>query len=130
MNDMVQAIKLPWDRVSECISLEVSKILGRRIICKATMDDYDYWAIQLSEKRIPMSELFKLMETVGADEAARKDSLPESTIKVTSIKEIGMGVSELLLSRHLHYKWVLFHIDANHLWLLDIKEAGNDEASH
>jgi len=123
-----KAVKLTWDEVSELITKQVTEILGRDVVCKANIDDSDYWAIQLSEERIPVSELFKLMETVGADEAARKDTLPESAVKEFSSREIGMGTAELLLGRQLNIKWDAFHIESDSLWLLDVKEVGHDEA--
>lgn len=128
MSEHVKAAKLPWAEVSECISIEVSKILDREIICKANIDDHDYWAVQLSDGRLPLSELYKLMETVDADEAARKESLPESAEKEFSVNGIGMGVAELLLGRHLHCRWSATHMDEEHLWLLDVKDGDYSEA--
>ena len=106
MYETVKAFKLPWNTVSHLIGLEVSKILGR----------------------IPLSELYKLMETVNADEKARDESLPESTRTQSSAKEVGLGVAELLLSRHLGVNWTAFYLDKQHLWLLNVKEVGHDEA--
>lgn len=128
MYETVKAFKLPWNTVSHLIGLEVSKILGRNIVCKANMDDNDYWAAQFVDERIPLSELYKLMETVNADEKARNESLPESTRTQSSAKEVGLGVAELLLSRHLGVNWTAFYLDKQHLWLLDVKEVGHDEA--
>ena len=128
MYETVKAFKLPWNTVSHLVGLEVSKILGRNIVCKANMDDHDYWAAQFVDERIPLSELYKLMETVNADEKARNESLPESTRTQSSAKEVGLGVAELLLSRHLGVNWTAFYLDKQHLWLLDVKEVGHDEA--
>ena len=128
MNEVVQAIKMPWEKVAECISLEVSNILGRKLVCKTNIDDHDYWAAQIIGERIPLSELFKLMETVNASEEARNESLPESAKKESSAKEFGLGVSELLLSRHLGLTWTAFYLDEQHLWLLETKEVVQDEA--
>ena len=127
MYETVKAFKLPWNTVSHLIGLEVSKILGRNIVCKANMDDHDYWAAQFVDERIPLSELYKLMETVNADEKARNESLPESTRTQSSAKEVGLGVAELLLSRHLGVNWTAFYLDKQHLWLLDVKEVGKYE---
>ncbi len=128
MFETVDAIKLPWNTVSECISIEVSKILGRSVICKANVDDYDYWTVQFPEERIPLSELYKLMEVVNAGEKVRNESLPESAIKLCSVKDVSIGLAELLLGRHLGLNWNAFHLDEQCLWLLDIKEAEQNEA--
>lgn len=123
----VKAFKLSWDEVADSIGLEVSSIIERKITCKANVDDCDYWAIQILEERIPLSELFKLMETVNADEAARKDSLPESAFKEFSTREIGMRTAELLLSRHLGCVWETIHISGDALWLLGVKGGDHGE---
>lgn len=128
MYETVKAIKLPWNKVSEYIGLEVSTILGRDIVCKANVDDYDYWAAQFLGERIPLSELYKLMETVDAGEEVRKESLPESARKQCSAKEVGLGVAELLLGRHLGLIWTAFYLDEQHLWLLDVKEVAQNDA--
>ena len=128
MYETVKAIKLPWNKVSEYIGLEVSTILGRDIVCKANVDDYDYWAAQFLDERIPLSELYKLMEIVDAGEEARNESLPESVRKQYSAKEVGLGVAELLLGRHLGLSWTAFYLDEQHLWLLDVKEAAQNDA--
>ncbi len=128
MYETIKAIKLPWNKVSEYIGLEVSTILGRDIVCKAHVDDYDYWAAQFLGERIPLSELYKLMETVDAGEEARKESLPESARKQYSAKEVGLGVAELLLGRHLGLIWTAFYLDEQHLWLLDVKEVAQNDA--
>ncbi len=128
MSETVDAIKLPWHTVSECIGVEVSTILGRNITCKANVDDHDYWAVQFQGERIPLSELYKLLETVNADEDARNESLPESAIKLCSVKDMSLRVAELLLGRHLRLSWTAFHLDEQHLWLLDVKEVEQHEA--
>lgn len=128
MYETVKTIKLPWNKVSEYIGLEVSTILDRDIVCKANVDDYDYWAVQFLGERIPLSELYKLMETVDAGEEARNESLPESARKQYSAKEVGLGVAELLLCRHLGLTWTAFYLDEQHLWLLDVKEVAQNDA--
>lgn len=127
MSEVVQAIKMPWKKVSECISLEVSQILGRKLVCKTSIDDHDYWAAQILGERIPLSELFKVMETVNASEDARNESLPESAKKESSAREFGLSVSELLLSRHLGLTWTAFYLDEQHLWLPETKEVVQNE---
>ena len=47
MIEPVKAIKLSWAQVSDCISEEVSKILGRRVVCDSRWNDYCYWAIDV-----------------------------------------------------------------------------------
>ena len=112
MYETVKAIKLPWNKVSEYIGLEVSMILGRDIVCKANVDDYDYWAAQFLDERIPLSELYKLMETVDAGEEARNESLPESARKQYSGKEAVFGQgSRFGSSRTVTWQTSRSHLD-------------------
>ena len=95
MYETVKAFKLPWNTVSHLIGLEVSKILGRNIVCKANMDDHDYWAAQFVDERIPLSELYKLMETVNADE---KDVYKRQLFANAKRSRISSCVGEIVLA--------------------------------
>ena len=128
MIEPVKAIKLSWQQVSDCISQEVGKILGREITCEAHWNDYCYWGVVIPGKRIPIKELYTILDIVDADEAQRRDSLPESTETANTVREIGMDVCELLLKRYFGYGWETTHIEENSLWLLGIKDGENNEA--
>lgn len=128
MIEPVKAIKLSWGQVSDCISEEVSKILGRKVVCDSRWNDYCYWATLIAGKRIPIEELYAILDTVRADDAQRRDSLPESAERTLTVREIGMDVGELLLERHFGYKWETTHIEEDFLWLLGEKDGDSDEA--
>lgn len=128
MIEPVKAIKLSWAQVSDCISEEVSKILGRKVVCDSRWSDYCYWGTIIAGKRIPIEELYTILDTVRADEAQSRDSLPESTERTLTVREIGMDVSELLLERHFGYKWETTHIEEDNLWLLGERQGENNEA--
>ena len=125
----VHAVKLSWDKVSECISEEVSKILGRRIVCDSRWNDYCYWATMIAGKRIPIEELYKILDALDANDYQRADSMPESVELTHTVGEIGMDASELLLERHFGYKWETTHIDEDNLWLLGEKDGDSNEAN-
>ena len=127
MIEPVKAIKLSWAQVSDCVSEEVSKILGRKVVCDSRWNDYCYWATLIAGKRIPIEELYAILDTVRADDAQRRDSLPESAERTLTVHEIGMDVSELLLERHFGYKWETTHIEEDNLWLLGEKEGEHYE---
>ena len=127
MIEPVKAIKLSWGQVSDCISEEVSKILGRKIVCDSRWNDYCYWGTVIAGKRIPIEELYQILEVVNANEAQSRDSLPESTERTLTVREIGMDVGELLLERHFGYKWETTHIEEDNLWLLGEKESEINE---
>ena len=124
----VKAIKLSWAQVSDCISEEVSKILGRRVVCDSRWNDYCYWATMIAGKRIPIEELYKIFDSLDANDYQRADSLPESVELTHTVGEIGMDASELLLERHFGYKWETTHIEEDFLWLLGEKDGDINEA--
>ena len=127
MIEPVKAIKLSWAQVSDCISEEVSKILGRRVVCDSRWNDYCYWATMIAGKRIPIEELYKILDSLNANDYQRADSMPESVELTHTVGEIGMDASELLLERHLGYKWETTHIEEDNLWLLGEKEGDCNE---
>lgn len=128
MIEPVKAIKLSWGQVSDCISEEVSKILGRKVVCDSRWNDYCYWGTIIAGKRIPIEELYTILDAVRADDAQRADSLPESTELTLTVREIGMDVGELLLERHFGYKWETTHIEVDNLWLLGERDGGNNDS--
>lgn len=128
MIETVKAIKLSWQQVSDCISQEVSNILGSSFICKAQSSDYCYWGIVFVNKEITIDELYKIFVAVTANGSARQESLPESAGKKSTLLEIGMRVGELLLGRHFNCRYETTHIEENNLWLLGIKDGENNEA--
>ena len=127
MIEPVKAIKLSWAQVSDCISEEVSKILGRRVVCDSRWNDYCYWATMIAGKRIPIEELYKILDSLDANDYQRADSLPESVELTHTVGEIGMDASELLLERHFGSKWETTHIEEDFLWLLGEKEGEHHE---
>ena len=66
MIEPVKAIRISWDSISRIMSEQISKILGRTICCEAGMSDVEYWAVEIPDERILLSELYKIFETVNA----------------------------------------------------------------
>ena len=64
MIEPVKAIKLSWEQVSFCISEELSKILGREVVCDSRWNDYCYWGTIIAGKRIPIEELYAILDDV------------------------------------------------------------------
>ena len=75
MNE-VKAFKFSWDEISQKIQPEIEAILGRKILCVAKPDDEYYWCVGFPEGRIPLSNLFKILEAINASEHERIDSVP------------------------------------------------------
>lgn len=127
MNE-VKAFKLSWDEISEKIQPEIEAILGRKILGVAKPDDEYYWCVGFPEGRIPLSELFKILEAIHASEQERIDSVPPESYNAVDVSCLGMSASELLLRRCLGYQWETMHIEDDALWILGEKDGDLNEA--
>ncbi len=127
MNE-VKAIKLSWDEVSEKLQTEIEAILERKLRCIAKPDDDYYWCIGFPEGRIPLSEIFKILESLNASEYERLDSVPPESEHAVDVSCLGMSASELLLRRFLGYQWETTHIEKDVLWVLGEKDGDLNEA--
>lgn len=126
MNE-VKAIKLSWDEVSEKLQTEIEAILERKLRCIAKPDDDYYWCIGFPEGRIPLSEIFKILESLNASEYERLDSVPPESEHAVDVSCLGMSASELLLRRFLGYQWETTHIEKDVLWVLGEKDGDLNE---
>lgn len=113
-----KALKLPWSVAAEIASAEIEKIIGRKIHCTGSMDDVDYWCFMFKKNRMLMSEVHKILETIGATEKQRIECLPTESDRMTSVNCLGMSVCSILLQRQLGYKWECEHIEEDGIWLL------------
>lgn len=123
-----KALKFSWDEVSQRLQPEIEAILGRRILCVAKPDDEYYWCVAFPEGRIPLSDLFKILEAINASERERIDSVPPERDHPVDVSCLGMSASELLLRRCLGYQWETIHIKDDALWILGEKDGDLNEA--
>ena len=123
-----KALKFSWDEVSQKLQPEIEAILGTRILCVAKPDDEYYWCVAFPEGRIPLSDLFKILEAINASERERIDSVPPERDHPVDVSCLGMSASELLLRRCLGYQWETIHIKDDALWILGEKDGDLNEA--
>ena len=123
-----KALKFSWDEVSQKLQPEIEAILGRRILCVAKPDDEYYWCVAFPEGRIPLSDLFKILEAINASERERIDSVPPERDHPVDVSWLGMSASELLLRRCLGYQWETIHIKDDALWIIGEKDGDLNEA--
>ena len=123
-----KALKFSWDEVSQKLQPEIEAILGRRILCVSKPDDEYYWCVAFPEGRIPLSDLFKILEAINASERERIDSVPPERDHPVDVSCLGMSASELLLRRCLGYQWETIHIKDDALWILGEKDGDLNEA--
>lgn len=121
-----KALQMIWKEVAAIMELELEKILGRKIVCEAGMDDYDcYWAVSFPQERLSMSELYKILDDINATPKQRVDSIPPQDEQSDGVNCIGMDVGKLLLRRHLGYTWQAMHMDDQYMWVLGEVSAEN-----
>ena len=113
-----KALQMDWMEVSKIIENEMEEILGRRISCEAGMDDGDYWAVRFQKERLPMADLYKLLDEIDATPEQSLDSIPPQEEYADSVCSIGMAVCEILLQRYLGYTWQALHYDEKFFWVL------------
>ena len=123
-----KALKFSWDEVSQKLQPEIEAILGRKILGVAKPDDEYYWCVAFPEGRIPLSDLFKILEAINASERERIDSVPPERDHPVDVSCLGMSASELLLRRCLGYQWETIHIKDDALWILGEKDGDLNEA--
>ena len=116
------AVRLTWEETSEMIQLELDRILGYPISCRAQKDDMYYWCAVFPDTRMLMSDVFKVFETLNATVEQRVDSIPTPEDRMISVDCLGMAVCELLLQHGLQCKWEETHIGDDALWLLDVHD--------
>jgi len=115
------ALKLSWDEVCRIVSDEIEEIIGIRVSCKASVVEMDFWAMEFNDCRISLPNLCQLLQ---AAQAAPEDWEEALTVEreTSSVRDIGMLLTQKLISRHLKLTWEhALAIDDN-LWLIGVTE--------
>lgn len=115
----IRTVKLSHQQVVELCQSEIEKHCKHPVPCKYFYDDFNIWEIGFRGYRLPLSELFQLFEVLGADDNARKQSLPDEVRE--DVNGIGTDVSKLLLEQALKLTWEQELSDSDFLWLIDVK---------
>ncbi|MCQ2443781.1 MAG: DpnD/PcfM family protein [Oscillospiraceae bacterium] len=112
---------LSWYELSAMLTEEVSRILNRRVACRASFDEDTYWCVRFDDCRLPLSDVWHLLESVNTTEDLRRETLP-SDDGVTSVRDLGMQLCSTLLKLHLNQDWAHEHITDDGLWLVNISD--------
>ena len=115
------ALKLSWDEVCRIVSDEIEKIIGIRVSCKASVLEMDFWALEFNDCRISLPNLCQLLQ---AAQAAPEDWEEALTVEreTSSVRDIGMFLTQKLLSRHLKLAWEHALAIGDSLWLIGVTE--------
>lgn len=98
-----RAIELRWNKVCNIVSAEIEDILGIKVRCEAILSDDSHWCIQFIGYRLPQPMLRQLLQAAQATQEEWEDAMSDDEGVIDS--ELGMGLSEKLISRHLKLAW-------------------------
>ena len=114
------AMKLRWDEVAKIIGDIISSHLGRKVVCTAKYEDYNFWcASAAGDDTFTKEELNSLLDLINADNIKRYDCLPTDS---DTSKSLSMDLSETLLATQLGTFWEHASICREGLWIVGIND--------
>ena len=112
------AVELSWNKVGSIISKEIEDILRLHVQCKTHIVEDSYWSVTFINYRLPLSKLCQLIQATQPTTEDWEDALPDDGS--VDVNDIGMGLAEKLLARHLSLTWEHHLITEHSLWLVGI----------
>ena len=94
MKELV-AIQLSWEEVAEKIEDMLEKLLGKKISCFASRDDYDFWGIRFYDYKMYAEEVEEICNYVNANKCEREEAFP---LPGTYIRSFGGDIANKILS--------------------------------
>ena len=107
---------LPWPEVSEILTDEVEKHLGRHVPCWAKYEDENFWCAD--QPVLPLHEACQIMQLSGFPADNWQDTLPDEG--GNTVKGFGMELSEHLLRKGLGFAWMRQITAPEGLWLVGV----------
>ena len=95
MKELV-AIQLSWKEVAEKIEDMLEKLLGKKISCFASRDDYDFWGIRFYDYKMYAEEIEKICNCVNANQSEREEAFP--VLSGTSVRSFGGDMANKMLA--------------------------------
>lgn len=111
--------KLSWDELVQLVTGVIERQLGRKVRCRASMEDCTYWCVSATDARFTIAEIEQLLRFTGADEDIRLEALPTDAAASYSF---GMGLSRLLLKEALCADWEQEMPTKECLWLISLTD--------
>ena len=101
---------ISWENASAIISKQLYIILWESFVCKAELQQDDYWSTKIHNRQLAVYELLKICDAVDAPYDARMSAMPDDDQKTSSIS---MELSLCLLTAYLKqdYEKVFFDKD-------------------
>ena len=112
------ALKLSWNEVRSLISDELLSILNKEIVCNAKADDFRFWSVEFCDYKMPISEIGIICKAINATDETTEEAMPWEEDMVGYVRDFGLAVSSMLLSKKIGYKWEDFLATDDCLWLI------------
>lgn len=113
----VKTLKFEWKELNNIFETILCKIVDKKISCTVKADDYNYWAVRFVNYGMPICEIQKLCHYVNANQDDIEDAYPIEGENESH--DLGMGISEKLLSQYLNTVWKKTFADDDGLYLID-----------
>ena len=101
------------------LSRKLSILLEREIICEATTDDYDYWALKCTNDRFSLADLCKLLSYVNASKEMVEWTIPSDS---DSTRGIDVKLCNALLQDILHTGWKEQLVQDDAVYLIGVSQ--------
>lgn len=120
----LKTIYLTLQQAAELIQKELEHICGHPIPCFIKVEDLDFWAVNFQGYRMPLSEMYFILEEINADERTRE--LSALAEPVSDVNSIDFSMSAHLLSKAMNLCWRQEMATEDGIWLIDVY-APNEE---
>ena len=89
---------ISWKNASAIIAMQLYIILWESFVCKAELQQDDYWSTKINNRQLAVYELLKICDAVDAPYDARMSAIPDEGQKTGSLS---MELSMCLLAAYL-----------------------------
>ena len=121
MNDpmILQTLRIELRDAAVWLSRKLSVLLEREIICEASADDYDYWALKCLNDRFSLADLCRLLSHVNVSKEMIEVTIPADA---DSCSGIDVSLCNALLQEILHTGWDHQLVQGDAVYLIGINQ--------
>ena len=116
---LLHTLRIELSDAAVWLSRKLSILLEREIICEATADDYDYWALKCTNDRFSLADLCKLLSYVNASKEMFEWTIPSDA---DSTCGIDVKLCNELLKDILHTGWAYQLVQDNAVYLIGVSQ--------
>lgn len=116
---LLHTLRLELRDAALWLSRKLSILLEREIICEATVDDYDYWALKCTNDRFSLADLCKLLSHVNASKEIAECTIPSDA---KSTCGIDISLCNALLQELLNTGWEKQLVQEDAVYLIGVSQ--------